>query len=115
MLADVSASLTALANPEMPVGVLLERCVFLDPLTDAGRFRGIGQALRCRGVKAVVADGSGLTPTVSRRLQLAAEAGGAWGLLARPPWELEVPSWAATRWRVRPSISDEIPRHGVGD
>jgi protein ImuA len=94
-----------MSTGESPVSAWLQRCLFLDPLTDAERFWVIGEALRCGGIKVVVADGSGLTPTASRRLQLAAEAGGksgALGLLARPPWEMDGPSWATTRWQVRP-------------
>jgi protein ImuA len=49
----------------------------------------------------VVADASGLPLAISRRLQLAAEAGGALALLARPPCEEAELSVAATRWRVR--------------
>ncbi|MGN6371168.1 MAG: hypothetical protein ACTHN5_23180 [Phycisphaerae bacterium] len=98
-----------------PVVEALRRSLFLDPLTDAERFWAIGQALRCPGVAAVVADGSGMNETVSRRLQLAAESsrageegagaggmGGGLGLLARPMREREGATWAATRWEVRP-------------
>ncbi|HUO08920.1 MAG TPA: hypothetical protein VM008_11505 [Phycisphaerae bacterium] len=111
-----------------PVADSLRRSLFLDPLTDAERFWAIGQALRCPGIAAVVADGSGMNETVSRRLQLAAESGrsldndagngrgrggnggwvggGAVGLLARPMKERESPSWAATRWQVHPASAD---------
>lgn len=81
---------------------ILGKCLFLDPLTDAERFWSIGQALRCPGIGAVVADGSGMNATVSRRLQLAAESGQALALLARPACEIHAPSWAATRWQIRP-------------
>src|ERR1035437_4351696 len=79
----------------------LRRSTFLDPLTDAERFWAIGQGLRCAGVGCVVADGSGMPVTVSRRLQLAAETGRAVGIIARPPWEIDEPSYATTRWRVQ--------------
>jgi hypothetical protein len=97
-----------------PAAESLRRSLFLDPLTDAERFWAIGQALRCPGIAAVVADGSGMNETVSRRLQLAAESGrnggggesgGVLGLLARPLRERDAPSWAATRWEVRPRSS----------
>ncbi len=84
---------------------LLQRCTFLDPLSDAERFWAIAEALRCPGVRCVVADGGGMAVTVSRRLQLAAASGRALGLLARPGWELQEPSYAATRWRVKPRES----------
>jgi hypothetical protein len=70
------------------------------PGTDE-RFWATDAALRSAGTSAiVVADGSGLSLAVSRRLQLAAETGGTTALLARPPWEESELSVAATRWRV---------------
>jgi hypothetical protein len=89
-----------------PAGRTLARSIFLEPLNDAERFWAIGQALRCPGVGAVIADGSGMSPTVSRRLQLAAECGMVMGLIARPPWEMGEPSYAATRWQVQPAAAD---------
>jgi hypothetical protein len=89
----------------------LEHALFLDPASDAERFWAIGQALRCGSVTAVVADGSRMTQTVSRRLQLAAESlgerggGGAVAFLSRPLEEKEEASWAASRWEVRPVLS----------
>src|ERR1035437_255113 len=92
--------LCALPADEKPQA-RLRRSMFLDPLTDAERFWAIGQGLRCAGVCCVVADGSGMPVTVSRRLQLAAETGKAVGIIARPPWEIDEPSYATTRWRVQ--------------
>jgi hypothetical protein len=80
----------------------LRRFTFLDPQTDAERFWAIAEAMRCPAVRCVVADGARLSVMASRRLQLAAESGKVTGLLARPGWELEEPSYAATRWRVSP-------------
>jgi protein ImuA len=60
----------------------------------------IESAARCPAVAAVIADGSGLVMAHTRRLQLAAEAGSALLLLARPPRELDRLSAAATRWLV---------------
>lgn len=78
---------------------LLERALLLDPPDAGSRAWGIDAALRCPGV-VVVADGSGVTMAASRRFQLAAESGGALGLLARPPAETKRLSAAATRWLV---------------
>jgi hypothetical protein len=65
----------------------------------------IEQAIRNRGIAAVVADGSGLAMAATRRLHLAAQSAAAAGtptlcLLLRPPWERQVISAAATRWEV---------------
>lgn len=68
----------------------------------------IDTALRCPGVTAVVADGSGLDMAASRRLQLAAARSGALVLLARPPAERGEISAATTRWRVTREESPEI-------
>jgi len=74
--------------------------LFADPVDASGRLWAIDLALRSGAVAAVVADGSGLDMTATRRLQLAAEAGQSIGLLARPPDELGQLSAAATRWQV---------------
>lgn len=86
-------------------GLLLSRSLFVD----AARNRpwAIEAALRCASVAAVVADGSGLDMKATRRLQLAAEAGGSFGLLARPAREERELSAAATRWRVRRSARQD--------
>ncbi len=87
------------ANPaRTPLG----RWVFVDPGSDAERLWAIDQALRCPGVACVIADGRGIDMAGSRRLQLAARAGGTLGLLARPPDEVRTLSAARTRWRVGP-------------
>ena len=80
---------------------LLGASVFVDPPDDAARLWAIDLALRSGAVRSVVADGGGLDMAATRRLQLAAEAGGAFALLARPPWERDRLSAAALRWLVR--------------
>jgi hypothetical protein len=76
---------------------LLDRSLFVAPdgsssRREAGeqfskRLWAIDTALRCPGVTAVVADGTGLTMAATRRLQLAGASTGALVLLARPPHE----------------------------
>jgi hypothetical protein len=85
--------------------LLLERSLFIDPPDDGMRLWAIDLALRCGAVCAVVADGRGLGMSQTRRLQLAAEAGGALVLLARPPEEERELSAAMTRWRITPAPS----------
>jgi hypothetical protein len=80
---------------------MLERSIFIDPPDDAARLWAIDLALRSGALAAVVADGSKLDMAATRRLQLAAEHGGALALLARPPRELDRLSAASTRWIVR--------------
>ena len=82
-------------------GALVERSLCVDPPDAASRLWALALALRSPSVAAVVGDARGLDLTATRRLQLAAEAGGALALLARPPQEERRLSAAATRWRVR--------------
>ncbi len=94
--------LPALARSLPGVSFLLERCLFIDPPNEQLRWWAIDVALRCRseGGIAVVGDGRGMSMAMSRRLQLAAEAGSGLGLLARPAAERGSISAARTRWLV---------------
>ncbi len=90
---------------------LLRRSIFIDPPDQGCRLWAIDLAVRCPAAAAVVADGSGLDLAATRRLQLAAEAGSALVLLARPPGERDRLSAAATRWLVCSAPSaDKTPR-----
>ncbi len=95
-------------------GALLDRSVFTDPPDDGGRLWAIELALRCRAVTAVIADGRGVDMAGSRRLQLAAKAGRALCLVARPAEEMRELSAAATRWLVRraPSPGESAKESG---
>jgi protein ImuA len=69
------------------------------------------EALRCPAVAGVaLALAGGLPLTATRRLQLAAEAGRALGLLLRPEAMAAEPSAALTRWRVAPLPAADSPR-----
>jgi hypothetical protein len=80
----------------------LEQSIYLDPPDEASRLWTLELLLRSSAVTAVVADGSGLSMAATRRLQLAARAGRALVLLARPAHELLSLSAASTRWTVEP-------------
>lgn len=95
------------AGPSGETG-LLERSVYVDPPTREDRLWAMDVALRSPAAAVVVADARGLSMAGSRRLQLAAEAGGAIGLLARPPDERGEISAAATRWLVSPGPPDAL-------
>lgn len=96
------------AADERASGGLLERSVLVDPPNGDDRLWAIDVCLRSSAVGVVIADASGMTMAHSRRLQLAAEAGDALALLARPGRELAVASAAAMRWRVEPLISPTL-------
>lgn len=59
------------------------------------------EALRCRGVACAVAEIGRLDLNISRRLHLAAKAGGGAGLVLRPEPDT-LPNAALTRWRAEP-------------
>lgn len=76
------------------------------------------EALRCPAVGGALLTLSELDLTAARRLQLAAEAGGALGLLLRPDAEDSAaggPSAAFTRWRVNALPGTGDSAHDLGD
>ncbi|MEZ5976681.1 MAG: hypothetical protein R3F34_00455 [Planctomycetota bacterium] len=86
---------------------LFEHSLFVDARGTAGGANGSGEllwaadrALRCSKVGVVVLDGSRLPKSAMRRLQLAAEAGGALGIVLRPANEASQLSAAASRFSV---------------
>jgi hypothetical protein len=95
---------------------LFEHSLFVDarPMSGTGRGpEGSGEllwasdrALRCARIGAVVLDGTGLSRTALRRLQLAAEAGGAIGIVLRPASETTQLSAAASRFVVARANGD---------
>ena len=85
---------------------LLARSIFVNAARVEERVWAMDLALRSGAVAAVIADGSGFDLSATRRLQLAGEAGGALGLLARRSEERGELSAAATRWVVRTAPCD---------
>lgn len=80
---------------------LLAASLFVQTETVRERVWAADLALRSGCIASVIVDGSGFDLSATRRLQLAAEAGGSLCLLARPPWEQSLLSAANTRWVVR--------------
>ncbi len=92
----------------------LPRCLWVDPPSLAQRLWAIDTALRLLRGGVVLADGSGLNLGATRRVQLAAEAGGSMALLARPWAQAGQLSAAASRWRVEPAPTEaDRPRWRV--
>ncbi|MEI7861266.1 MAG: hypothetical protein WCJ21_01495, partial [Planctomycetota bacterium] len=79
---------------------LAGRLVVARPNRDDDELWTIDQTLRCPGVAAVLAWPQRVHPTALRRWQLAAQTGGAVGLLVRPPAAQREASWAEARVRV---------------
>jgi protein ImuA len=86
----------------VPLPLDLQRIVFVRPERPSDVLWVVEQALRTRGVGAVVCEMDRLSPTAFRRLQLAAETGGGLGILLRPERVRHQPSWAECRLWVRP-------------
>lgn len=79
-----------------PARVIVARC-----RDEAEVLWSFEEGLRCRGVACAVAEIGELDLLASRRLQLAAEAGGGAGLVLRPELDT-LPNAALTRWRAEP-------------
>lgn len=91
--------------------VLFASSIFVGARDAAERHWAMDVALRSAGAGTViVADAGGMPLAMSRRLQLAAEAGGTLGLLARPLRDEAELSVAVTRWRVGPEPSHAASR-----
>ncbi len=94
-------------------GLAARRLVVLRARRPVELLWAMEEGLRCPGVAAVLGEVAEIDLSASRRLQLAAEAGGAAGLLVRPRLDDLAPSVALTRWRVRPAPSRAVDV-GVG-
>ena len=83
-------------------GLTPERVVVTECRRDTDALWAMEEALRCRRLAAVLGEAGDVSLTGSRRLQLAAEAGGVTAILLRPAPRRESlpPSAALTRWRV---------------
>lgn len=89
---------------------LLDRSIFIDAKDLAERAWAMDVSLRCPALGAVIADGSGFTMSITRRLQLGAAETGGLGLILRPHDDLRTLSAAQTRWLVMPARSAAAPR-----
>lgn len=76
----------------------------------------VEEALRCPAVGCtILVAPKGIDLTASRRLQLAAEAGGGVGLALIEPPALASPSAARTRWRISAAPGPSRVEHHLGD
>jgi protein ImuA len=83
-------------------GIDAERLIVVHPETDADELWAADQALRSRAAAAVWLWRERLRPHDYRRLRLAAECGGAVGVLLRPARVLGQATWADVQMLVRP-------------
>lgn len=100
-------------------GLTPERLIYAEARDDAGLLAAMEDALRHRGLAAVIGEVGKASLTATRRLQLAAQGGTTLALLlrchtkaARDP--LAPASAAMTRWRIGSVPSAPLPVAGVG-
>jgi protein ImuA len=103
--ARVAAELGELYGPGLArFGLAPERLILVRCADESEVLWSFEEALRCRGVACAVAEIGRLDLLASRRLQLAAEAGGGIGLVLRPEPD-PAPNATLTRWRAEPLAS----------
>jgi protein ImuA len=88
-------------------GIPLSQILLLRPASEAEERWALDQVLRCPGVGAVWGMCGVIGPHDFRRLQLAAESGGALGLLVRSARQRGQPTWADVQWLVEPEPSND--------
>lgn len=97
-------------------GLTPDRLIAVRAVRDADALWAMEEALRCKRLSAVLGEADRLDLTASRRLQLAAEAGGVTGLLLHAgDGRAGAASAAVTRWRVAPAPSATVDEPGVGE
>ncbi len=96
------------------LGIDVERLVVVQPQSAADHDWAMDQVLRSPAVAAALAWPEKLDPKTFRRWQLAAEQGGALGLLLRPASARVEPSWADVRLLVESISSRHTPRAVAG-
>ncbi len=101
-------------------GLRSDKVIYLQAGDDQAVLACLEEGLRHGGLGLVVGETARLPMTVSRRLQLAAEASGTMGIALRR-WRRQTeasdfgqPTAAATRWRVSALPSAPLPVPGVG-
>jgi protein ImuA len=101
-------------------GLHPDRVIYLEAGDERGVLQAVEEGLRHGGLAGVVGETSSLPMTASRRLQLAAEASGALGLILRR-WEATSAvnvfgqaTAAVSRWRIATLPSSPLPVDGIG-
>jgi protein ImuA len=93
-----------------------KRILFIQAERDRDALWAMEEALRCKGLAAVVGEAADADLTATRRLQLAAEESGATGILLRANPRKTGTSACVTRWHIRPLQSgadNGLPGVGV--
>ena len=97
-----------------------DRVVFVETSHERDVLPLMEEGLREKGLAAVIGEVTRFGLTASRRLQLAAETSGVPALVLRRWWTVaekdlsQLPTAAATRWRIAPVSSEDMPAPGLG-
>lgn len=94
-------------------GINLKQLIVIQARNEKDELWALDQAFRCPGVTAIWAPLERLDPRAFRRLQLAAEDGGAVGLLLRPAGVRGQPSWSDAQLLVQSLPSLSRPKDGT--
>lgn len=97
------------------VGLLPHQVIFIQPRKEKELLWAAEEALKCKGLSAVVCETTSLDFTTSRRLQLAVESSGVTGFMLRSHSKIMHSTACVTRWRIVPLAStNEEGMPGVG-
>jgi hypothetical protein len=83
------------------LGLNLDQIIVIRPANRQDYYWGLIQSLRSTGGNTVISWLETTNERMLRRMQLAAEQGGALGFLIRPPSVLQEPSWAKYRFLIQ--------------
>ncbi len=93
-----------------PLGIDLNRTIWLRPGSRQDEIWALIQCLRCPSITVVWSYLEQLNAREYRCLQLAAESNGVVGIFSRPTRIQGQPTWASTRLSVIPQLSGELQR-----
>lgn len=111
----VSASRTIFPPALKAFGIEPDQIIFVDLQKEKDLLWVMEEALRCKGLAAVVGEVGELSFTASRRLQLAVEQSRVTGLIIRQQPRYLVPTACVARWSITPLpgiVEEDLP--GVG-
>ncbi|HVG13679.1 MAG TPA: hypothetical protein VM935_01925 [Chitinophagaceae bacterium] len=104
----VSAKQTIFPPALISFGLSPEKVIFIHSGKEKQLLWIIEEALKCKGVSAVVAEIGDLSFTYSRKLQLAVEGSSVTGFIMRRKEKNIQTSAAVTRWQIHPTQSQSI-------
>ena len=96
-------------------GLYPEQFIFVSVSREQEALWAMEEALRCKGLLAVIGEISDADLTATRRLQIAIEASGNTGFLLRHNPKRNEASACASRWLITPALSEPSKKIGLGN